>query len=138
MDNLVIRKYDDIDFREVISLLKSQFNISDSIEYLNDNANSFGIVATINKSVVGYMRVDKLKNIGKDSYYYILNYICVDSNYQNMNIATKLLEFIFNYANNDNVGYIELTSKSSREAANHLYLKSGFVIRDTNVFRKEI
>ena len=35
MDNLVIRKYDDIDFREVISLLKSQFNISDSIEYLN-------------------------------------------------------------------------------------------------------
>ena len=138
MDNLVIRKYDDIDFREVISLLKSQFNISDSIESLNDNANSFGIVATINKSVVGYMRVDKLKNIGKDSYYYILNYICVDSNYQNMNIATKLLEFIFNYANNDNVGYIELTSKSSREAANHLYLKSGFVIRDTNVFRKEI
>ena len=138
MDNLVIRKYDDIDFREVISLLKSQFNISDSIESLNDNANSFGIVATINKSVVGYMRVDKLKNIGKDCYYYILNYICVDSNYQNMNIATKLLEFIFNYANNDNVGYIELTSKSSREAANHLYLKSGFVIRDTNVFRKEI
>ena len=138
MDNLVIRKYDDIDFREVISLLKSQFNISDSIEYLNDNANSFGIVATINKSVVGYMRVDKLKNIGKDCYYYILNYICVNSNYQNMNIATKLLEFIFNYANNDNVGYIELTSKSSREAANHLYLKSGFVIRDTNVFRKEI
>ena len=138
MDNLVIRKYDDIDFREVISLLKSQFNISDSIEYLNDNANSFGIVATINKSVVGYMRVDKLKNIGKDCYYYILNYICVDSNYQNMNIATKLLEFIFNYANNDNIGYIELTSKSSREAANHLYLKSGFVIRDTNVFRKEI
>ena len=138
MDSLVIRKYDDIDFREVISLLKSQFNISDSIEYLNDNANSFGIVATINKSVVGYMRVDKLKNIGKDCYYYILNYICVDSNYQNMNIATKLLEFIFNYANNDNVGYIELTSKSSREAANHLYLKSGFVIRDTNVFRKEI
>ena len=138
MDNLVIRKYDDIDFREVMSLLKSQFNISDSIEYLNDNANSFGIVATINKSVVGYMRVDKLKNIGKDCYYYILNYICVDSNYQNMNIATKLLEFIFNYANNDNIGYIELTSKSSREAANHLYLKSGFVIRDTNVFRKEI
>ena len=138
MDNLVIRKYDDIDFREVISLLKSQFNISDSIEYLNDNANSFGIVATINKSVVGYMRVDKLKNIGKDCYYYILNYICVDSNYQNMSIGTEMLEFIFNYAKNDSVSYIELTSRSSREAANHLYLKTGFVIRDTNVFRKEM
>ena len=55
-----------------------------------------------------------------------------------MGIATKMLEFIFNYAKNDDVSYIELTSKSSREAANHLYLKNGFVVRDTNVFRKDI
>ena len=55
-----------------------------------------------------------------------------------MSIGTKMLEFIFNYAKNDSVSYIELTSRSSREAANHLYLKTGFVIRDTNVFRKEM
>ena len=138
MDNLVIRKYVNEDFCEVIKLLRDYFSISDKISYLEDNDNSFGIVVLINNNVVGYTRVDKLKNIGKDCNYYLLNYVCVDSNYQNMNIATKLLEFIFNYANNDNIGYIELTSKSSREAANHLYLKSGFVIRDTNVFRKEI
>ncbi len=30
---------------------------------------------------------------------------------------------------------VELTSRPSREAANHLYLKLGFEIRDTNVYR---
>jgi ribosomal protein S18 acetylase RimI-like enzyme len=30
---------------------------------------------------------------------------------------------------------IELTSRPTREAANHLYRKLGFEIRDTNVYR---
>ena len=55
-----------------------------------------------------------------------------------MSIGTEMLEFIFNYGKNDSISYIELTSRSSREVANHLYLKTGFVIRDTNVFRKEM
>ena len=138
MDNLVIRKYINNDFNVVINLVKEHFNISDNIKSLDDNLNSFGIVAIIDKKIVGYIRVDKLYNPFKKCYYYFLSYICVDSNYQNMSIGTEMLEFIFNYAQNDNVGYIELTSRSSREAANHLYLKTGFVIRDTNVFRKDI
>ncbi len=138
MDNLVIRKYVNNDFNEIINLVKDNFNISDNIKSLEDNLNSFGIVAIIDKKIVGYLRVDKLYNPFKKYYYYFLSYVCVDSNYQNMSIATKMLEFIFNYAKNDDVSYIELTSKSSREAANHLYLKNGFVIRDTNVFRKYI
>lgn len=138
MDNLVIRKYVNNDFNEVINLVKDNFNISDNIKSLEDNLNSFGIVAIIDKKIVGYLRVDKLYNPFKKYYYYFLSYVCVDSNYQNMGIATKMLEFIFNCAKNDDVSYIELTSKSSREAANHLYLKNGFVVRDTNVFRKDI
>ena len=138
MDNLVIRRYIDSDFNDVIRLLRDYFSISDGISCFEDDNNSFGLVSLINNKVVGYARVDKLKNIGKNCNYYLLNFVCVDSDYQNMNIASSLLEFIFNKAKEDDVSYIELTSKSSREAANHLYLKSGFVIRDTNVFRKEI
>lgn len=138
MDNLVIRKYVNEDFNDVINLVKDNFNISDNIKSLDDNLNSFGIVAIIDKKIVGYIRVDKLYNPFKKCYYYYLSYVCVDSNYQNMSIGTEMLEFIFNYAKNDSVSYIELTSRSSREAANHLYLKTGFVIRDTNVFRKEM
>ena len=138
MDNLVIRKYVNEDFSEVIKLLNDIFNISDNIKSLDDNLNSFGIVAIIDKKIAGYIRVDKLYNPFKKCYYYYLSYVCVDSNYQNMSIGTEMLEFIFNHAKNDSVSYIELTSRSSREAANHLYLKTGFVIRDTNVFRKDI
>ncbi len=132
MDNLVIRKYVNADFNEVIKLLKEHFNIRDNIKSLEDNLNSFGIVATTDKKIVGYLRIDKLYNPFKKCYYYFLSYVCVDS------IGTKMLEFVFNYAKNDSISYIELTSRSSREAANHLYLKNGFVIRDTNVFIKDI
>lgn len=138
MDNLVIRKYVNEDFNEVIKILKEHFNISDNIKSIDDSLNSFGIVATTDKKIVGYLRIDKLYNPFKKCYYYFLSYVCVDSIYQNMSIGTKMLEFVFNYAKNDSVSYIELTSRSSREAANHLYLKTGFVIRDTNVFRKEM
>jgi acetyltransferase, GNAT family len=138
MNNLIIRKYVIDDFNEVIKLLKDNFNISDNIKSIDDNLNSFGMVASFNKKIVGYIRIDKLNNPFKNNYYYFLSYVCVDSNYQNIGIATKMLEFIFNMAKDNNINYIELTSRSSREVANHLYLKTGFVIRDTNVFRKEI
>ena len=138
MNFLVIIKFINKDFSEVIKLLNDNFNISDNIKSLEDNLNSFGIVAIIDKKIVGYLRVDKLYNPFKKCYYYFLSYVCVNSNYQNMSIGTEMLEFIFNYAKNDRVSYIELTSRSSREVANHLYLKNGFAIRDTNVFRKDI
>lgn len=138
MDNLIIRKYVNDDFKEVIALLKNNFNIRSSIKSIDDNINSFGIVALLNKKIVGYIRIDKLNNPFKNSYYYFLSYVCVNNNYQNMNIATNMLVFIFDMAKNNSISYIELTSKSSREAANHLYLKNGFIIRDTNIFRKEI
>ena len=99
MDNLIIRKYVNDDFNEVIKLLKDNFNISDNIKSIDDNLNSFGIVALLNKKIVGYIRIDKLHNPFKNSYYYFLSYVCVDSNYQNAGIATKLLEFIFNDEN---------------------------------------
>lgn len=134
MDNIIIRKYKNTDFKETITLLKKNFQINDNITNIEDNEFSFGIVATINNIVVGYTRVDKLKNIGKNCYYYYLNYICVDINYQNQNIGTTMLKYILNRAKENNINYIELTSKSSREAANHLYLKEGFTIKKTNVF----
>jgi hypothetical protein len=37
--------------------------------------------------------------------------------------------------NRFHVRTIDLTSRPSREAANHLYQTSGFVKRDTNVYR---
>ena len=138
MNNLIIRKYENNDFKETINLLKDNFKINNNITELENEENSFGIVATINEKIIGYTRIDKLKNIGKNCYYYYLNYVCVNTNYQNQNIGSSMLDYIFNKAKEDNIEYIELTSKKIRKAANHLYLKKEFKIKKTNVFIKSI
>ena len=45
---------------------------------------------------------------------------------------------VFDICKSMNISYIELTSNSSRVNAQSLYINSGFEIRDTNVFRKEL
>ena len=79
MDNLVIRKYVNEDFNEVIKILKEHFNIRDNIKSIDDSLNSFGIVATIDKKIVGYLRADKLYNPFKKCYYYFLSYVLLES-----------------------------------------------------------
>ena len=137
MNNLEIKRYEDKYSDEVTSILQEKFTIEGEIQ-LEDSENSFSIIALINNKVVGHVRVDKLKNIGKNCYYYLINYVCVADNYQNRNIATEMLTYLFDYAKKDCVSYLELTSKATREAANHLYLKNGFTIKETNVFVKNI
>lgn len=135
--DIVIRKYKRKDFNQTVNLLKENFNIKE-IKEIKNNKNSFNIVAVTNKEVIGYLKVDKLKDIGKNCNYYILNYICVKKDHQNNHIGTKLLEHIFKIANKNNIKYINLTSKPTREIANKLYLKEGFNIKETNFFQKEL
>ena len=39
-------------------------------------------------------------------------------------------------ARKENLAYYELTSRASRQAAHHLYLKNGFIIRESTIFKK--
>ena len=55
-----------------------------------------------------------------------------------MGIANEMMNFILNYAKDNNYERVELTSKNQRLAAHKLYEKYGFVIRDTSVYRKEL
>lgn len=51
-------------------------------------------------------------------------------------VGQKLIEACEVWARDNDVDVIEFTSRPSREAANHLYQKLGYQIRDTNVYRK--
>ena len=98
MDNLVIRKYVNNDFNEVINLVKDNFNIGDNIKSLEDNLNSFGIVAIIDKKIVGYLRVDKLYNPFKKYYYYFKGGLdpwtpVVFNNWQEKKIVNKVQRY---------------------------------------------
>lgn len=61
--------------------------------------------------------------------------VVVDSNKRKKSIGKKLCEAALNKAQALGARTIDLTSRPSREAANHLYQSVGFSMRDTNVYR---
>ncbi len=61
--------------------------------------------------------------------------VVVDINRRGEGIARKLIEFSIGRAENLGVEKIDLTSRPDRIAANELYKKVGFELRNTNVYR---
>ena len=61
--------------------------------------------------------------------------VVVDESLRGKGIGKALMLFSINYAKSLGAKSIELTSRPSRVAANQLYQKIGFVIRETNVYK---
>ena len=61
--------------------------------------------------------------------------VIVDEASTNQGIGRQLIEAMVERARQLGAATIDLTSRPSREAANHLYRKVGFEVRDTNVYR---
>ncbi len=129
-----IRTYKTSDRDSLNILLKEVFDL----EKEEDNTNNIEIVAVCNNQVIGYLTINKLYDSVKNIYYAFLNYVCVKEEYRNKKIASHMLEYVFKICKNNNISYIELTSNDKRVEAQYLYKDMGFVIRETNVFRKEI
>ena len=64
--------------------------------------------------------------------------VVVDNAYRGQGIGKTLMEKLIARARTKKVSFIELTSRPSREAANALYQKLGFMKRETNVYRLTI
>jgi ribosomal protein S18 acetylase RimI-like enzyme len=62
--------------------------------------------------------------------------VIVDEASNNQGIGRMLLEAMVARAQELGCKTVDLTSRPSREAANHLYRKAGFAPRDTNVYRR--
>ncbi|QIK53732.1 GNAT family N-acetyltransferase [Dysgonomonas sp. HDW5B] len=64
--------------------------------------------------------------------------VVVDVSMRGQKIGEKMIEFALEYANTQlEVSKLDLTSSPYRVAANALYRKLGFELRDTNVYRFE-
>jgi ribosomal protein S18 acetylase RimI-like enzyme len=61
--------------------------------------------------------------------------VIVEEASANQGVGRLLLDAMVARARELGCKTVELTSRPSREAANHLYQKAGFVRRDTNVYR---
>lgn len=129
-----IRTYKTSDKDSLNILLNEIYNL----EKKEDSSNNLEIVAVDNDIVVGYLTINKLYDSVRNINYAFLNYVCVKKEYRNKGIASNMLEYVFNICRKNNISYIELTSNDKRVEARKLYSDMGFVIRETNVFRKEI
>lgn len=85
-------------------------------------------------SIMITTKYDPVKNI--KSYY--LDYVSVLLKYQNKKIGSSLLKEVENLGRKENISYIEFTSNNSRVNARKMYLKSGYSVRDTDVFIKKL
>jgi ribosomal protein S18 acetylase RimI-like enzyme len=61
--------------------------------------------------------------------------VVVDKVARGKGLGKELIQFAIKYAKNKNVKTINLTSSPERVAANKLYQKLGFMLRETNVYR---
>jgi ribosomal protein S18 acetylase RimI-like enzyme len=61
--------------------------------------------------------------------------VVVDAGYRGKGIGSELIDHAIKCAKILDAKTIDLTSRPDREAANRLYKKLGFILRDTNVYR---
>ncbi len=61
--------------------------------------------------------------------------VVVDSNARGKGIGEKLVRSAVERAKQEGAKTVDLTSRPSREAANRLYRRCGFELRETNVYR---
>ena len=64
--------------------------------------------------------------------------VVVDSAYAGRGISYDIARFALDLARRHGAKTVDLTSRPSREAANHVYRKLGFEQRETNVYRFDL
>lgn len=64
--------------------------------------------------------------------------VVVDEKHRGMGVGAALVARAMDLARDRGARTVDLTSRPSREAANRLYLRLGFVRRNTNVYRYEL
>ncbi|MFW2380965.1 MAG: GNAT family N-acetyltransferase [Acidimicrobiales bacterium] len=64
--------------------------------------------------------------------------VVVDTDARGMGVGDKLNRFALDMARDNGAVSVDLTSRPSREAANRLYQRIGFLERETNVYRYDL
>lgn len=132
MDKFKYVKYDSKYKKEVLNLIKECF----SVDYLKDvNNNTY--IALYDNIVVGNISYQIIEDFYKGAIAYI-SYVCTKKEYRNRGIAHNLLKLVENEIKKQNIYRIMLTSSYNRDETLKLYLNSGYKIKESNIFIKNI
>ena len=131
---MIVREYTNKDYEEVSKLLLDVFNVKKVKDGCNDTHKEF--VAEIDGHVVGYFLLTRVDNPIEKSFYYLVDWVCVNENYRNQHIGRKMMEFAETFARKNKAKYLQLTSSYYRKAAHKLYEECGYEKRESAIFRK--
>jgi len=88
------------------------------------------------EQVIGMSTINFLQRVmGSVGY---VDDVVIDESHRGKGLGTKLMEAIIQSARDRGVERVALTSRPSRGAANKLYLKLGFKMKQTNAFRLKL
>ena len=131
--NIVVDYYKDEYLEQVNKVLLEAFKV----EKNNFKGEQFKeIVGIVDGEAIGYLLLTKVLNPIKNKYYYLVDYVCVLSEYRGLGVSDKLMEFAEKIAREDNAMYLQLTCGTHRLAAHKLYERCGYIKRDSDQFRK--
>lgn len=110
-----------------------------SFDTLNSIVNSENVkllVAVEDDKIIGSLAIALyLIPTGKKA---IIEDVIVDESARGKGVASKLMDKAIEIARENGARKIELTSNPTRIAANKMYVKYGFKVRDTNFYRLDL
>jgi ribosomal protein S18 acetylase RimI-like enzyme len=134
-----ITEYDERIFKDVLKLftqLSPGSELPDGDHFrtvLKSGGSCFFVAELDNNEIIGMLTICKCEMLSGSTA--LIEDVVVDENHRGRGYGMELMEFAVRFARSAGVSAIELTSRPSRIAANQLYRKSGFEIRETNVYR---
>lgn len=108
-------------------------------KYFNNNPNRTILVAhdsTAQNSIVGMLIINLVYKLPRIEAR--IDEVMVSEKARGKGIGTLLMEHAYAWSSEQNATIIEFTSRPSRVAANKLYQKLGYELRETNVYQIRI
>ena len=109
--------------------------VQEHVTYLADSTNGCIVLAESENSTLGMLVVNLVRRL--DYLEARIDEVVVLPEAQGQGLGTGMIKFAESWAFEHGTAKIELTSRPSRETANHLYQKLGYEIRETNVYVKK-
>ncbi len=111
--------------------------ISDTKKVLTDPNSHIFIALNSNQKIIGMIAISHYQQIIGIKKALIEDFV-VDKEHRNKGVGNNLLKYATQTAKKLNCAHIELTSNPKRIKANSFYINQGFILRETNCYRKKI
>lgn len=123
---------------EISKIIKESFEIevNKSNFVLQDNQKI--LLLKDNNSVVGMTMITVKNDPFKNTKTFYLDYICIKKDFRHKSLGRKMFEEVLRIAKDQNIDKIELTSRKDRINARNIYFDYGMIIKDTDLFVKEL